>query len=355
MYRGVPAMTIGRPPALVFSPMALLLAGIDEAGYGPTLGPLCVGLAAFRLPDQPTPAAPNLWDLLASGVCREPGRGGSHDPAGRIAIADSKKLKLSNAVRTTHPLVHLERGVLSFLKVHCGSTPAQDSDLFDALGVASAWHPCYQGAPRALPVAGTGGEIAIASNLLARALVRAEIATQALACDVTPEPLFNECVRESGSKAGTVALAMGRHLRRVWALTAPEDRVGIACDRLGGRADYSDLLREALPGVDVSTLEESATRSRYVLTGSDGRRGGIAFLTEGEDAHLPIALASMIAKYTRELLMARFNDFWSACHHQLEGKPLKPTAGYALDARRWLDEVGRTMSDADRGSLVRIA
>lgn len=335
--------------------MALLLAGIDEAGYGPTLGPLCVGLAVFRLPDQPAATAPNLWDLLSAGVCKEPGRGGSHDPMGRIAVADSKKLKLSNTVRTTHPLVHLERGVMSFLKLLSDAIPPHDSALFDALGVASAWHPCYRGAPRPLPVAGTTGELAIASNLLARALSRTQVAIAALACDVTPEPLFNECVRESGSKARTVALAMGRHLRHAWSLSTPEDRVGIACDRLGGRADYSDLLREALPGVEVSTLEESATRSRYVLTGSDGRRGGIAFLTEGEDAHLPIALASMIAKYTRELLMARFNEFWSACHLQLEGKPLKPTAGYALDARRWLEDVGGTMSDADRSALVRIA
>ncbi|MCE7972914.1 MAG: hypothetical protein DYG92_01115 [Leptolyngbya sp. PLA1] len=335
--------------------MALVLAGIDEAGYGPTLGPLCVGFAAFRLPDRAGTSTPNLWDLLSAGVCREPGRGGSHDPKGRIAIGDSKKLKLSNAVRTTHPLVHLERGVMSFLRVHASFIPAHDGELFDALGVASAWHPCYQGAPRPLPVTGTAGEVAIAANLLARALLRAEVTVAGLACDVTPEPLFNACVRESGSKAQTVARAMGRHLRRVWALATPEDRVGIACDRLGGRADYSDLLREALPGVEVSTLEESATRSRYVLAGADGRRGGIAFLTEGEDAHMPIALASMIAKYTRELLMARFNEFWSACHLQLEGKPLKPTAGYALDARRWLDEVGRTMSDADRSMLVRIA
>jgi ribonuclease HII len=87
----------------------------------------------------------------------------------------------------------------------------------------------------------------------------------------------------------------------------------------------------------------------------EGRRMGVAFLTEGENAHLPVALASMTAKLTRELLMRRFNAYWSERHRALGGVELRPTAGYALDARRWLRDVGESMPDDDREVLVRIA
>jgi hypothetical protein len=43
-----------------------------------------------------------------------------------------------------------------------------------------------------------------------------------------------------------------------------------------------------------------------------------------------VALASMTAKYVRELAMHAFNAFWSS---RLPG--LRPTAGYPTDALRW--------------------
>ena len=67
----------------------LVYAGIDEAGYGPMLGPLCIGAATFILPDaDPADGAPDLWDLLSEAVCRK-----VSDKKKRIAINDSKVLK----------------------------------------------------------------------------------------------------------------------------------------------------------------------------------------------------------------------------------------------------------------------
>jgi len=356
--------------------MATILAGIDEAGYGPLLGPLCVGLTVLRVnaespSDEVAPKAPDLWKLLSTGVCREPARGGANDPKGRIAVADSKLLKLANSVKTAHPLVHLERGVLAFAASLADAAPCpDDASLFSRLGAELRGHACYDRAPRPLPVASSAGGAAIAANILRAALLRAGVDVLALRCEVQSESAFNETVRETGSKAETTARAIGRHLRLVWerwGTQGPASRLGVVCDKLGGRDAYAPLLaRELSLGgslVEVETVEESALRSRYIVrgTGPDGvpRRAGIAFLCEGEKAHLPVALASMVAKLVRELAMLRFNDHWTQV---LGERPpgdaaaaLRPTAGYRNDAWRWLEDAAPLLTADDRARLVRIA
>ena len=76
----------------------------------------------------------------------------------------------------------------------------------------------------------------------------------------------------------------------------------------------------------------------------------VSFTTEAEAAHLPVALASMIAKYVRELLMLRMNRFFRG--HLPE---LKPTAGYYEDGRRFVRDIEPVIETlgVDRGSLVR--
>jgi ribonuclease HII len=57
------------------------------------------------------------------------------------------------------------------------------------------------------------------------------------------------------------------------------------------------------------------------------------FRTKAEEL-LPVALASMVAKYTREVLMHQFNHFWA---QHIPG--LKPTQGYPLDAKRFRNDI----------------
>lgn len=346
--------------------MAMILAGIDEAGYGPTLGPFCAGLSVFRAPDPADPGkTPDLWSLLKRGVCREAGRGGKTDRRGRVAVADSKELKLSNAVSTTHPLIHLERGVLAFLRLLSAerALPPDDSTLFETLGVAPDAPLCYRGGCSLLPVSMTVGEISLAAASVEAAAAGAGVELLAMRADVTWEPVYNNVVRERNNKADAPLGAMCRHLRQVWdrwAFTTDDrgepSRLGIACDRLGGRMQYAEVLSLMLPSARVEIVEETETRSRYVLSedGPRPKRAGIVFLTEGESAHLPVALASMIAKYVRELSMARFNAYWGARYRDARGGELKPTAGYSTDARRWLEDVGDVLTSADRRELVRV-
>ena len=59
----------------------------------------------------------------------------------------------------------------------------------------------------------------------------------------------------------------------------------------------------------------------------------ITFRARGE-AVLPTALASMTAKYHRELCMRAFNAYWC---DQIPG--LQATAGYPVDARRFKRDI----------------
>jgi ribonuclease HII len=303
-------------------------------------------MTLFRVRDwSPGDDAPDLWKLLRGAVCKKP-----NDTKKRIPIADSKSLKLANDTKTRHPLVHLERGVLAFLRGLTDQATAHDVTLFERLGAEMEPMPWYGGEATALPLGVTEGELAIAAARIAGECESAGVELLEMRCVMIPENAFNETVKRTGSKGETTAIAMGRHLR---ALLARRDFLAcdarIVCDQLGGRTQYEGLLSRELDGIAgavVSPLAESEARSRYSIA----ERAIIQFMPEAESAHLPVALASMIAKYTRELAMMRFNRYW--CGRVPE---LKPTAGYSTDARRWLNEMRDVLAPEERVAMVRIA
>lgn len=352
--------------------MPLIIAGIDEAGYGPLLGPLCVGMTAFRVDSwQPGDPAPNLWRLLNGAVCRK-----ANDKARRIAVDDSKKLKLPNdgaaddRPGAKHPLVHLERAVLAFLAATPGCPcprPATDLELFDVIGTSHEPHPWYGGEPRPIPCGITGPEVGIAANVLNRALASRGVTPVHMACRAVCESAFNREVERAGTKAAATALALAEHIRHAWDAWSDTDtedptlaaQLGprLICDRQGGRVSYRGLLSRIIPEATVSELEESERCSRYLLRteasgGAGCRAMTVTFMPEAEGAHLPVALASMLAKLTRELMMARFNAYWRALVPEI-----KPTAGYVQDGRRYLAdlEAAGVLTDELRHVMVRRA
>ena len=355
--------------------MALLLVGIDEAGYGPTLGPLCVASCTLRVePWAEGYPAPDLWDRLSDCVSRRP-----NDKRGRIAIEDSKKLKLPNDSTRSHPLKHLERGVLTFL-ASAGHRPRTDAELFARLGATLGSEPWYAGADIALPLGSTAAQLDIAANALAAGLrsvpsavgegdtsgsgaTPGGVSLVDLRCRVVCESEFNDAVRRWGTKAATTGLAIREHLRHAWTQHARIDgdlapALRVVCDRQGGRIEYAESLARWVPGSIVKPLEETPARSRYELVTSpdagvnaDGpRRMIVSFQPEAETACMAVALASMTAKLVRELAMARFNRYWQGLLPEL-----KPTAGYALDARRWLSDARPVLNAARRAAITRIA
>lgn len=336
----------------------LIYAGIDEAGYGPMLGPLCVATSVFAIEDaDAADGPPDLWSRLESVVTTGP-----RDAKRRIAVADSKRLKGSNQAKA-HPLRHLERGVLSFLGCRAGTTaphghapPASDDELFRLVGtglpttVSTPWYD----STTTTPVAHDADALSLDAARLHRGLDTAGVRMLDLRADVIDAGEFNRRLGEGTGKAAInldAAIRLVAEVRRQASRIAPDAVPRIVCDRQGGRAYYREWLQDCFPEATIRILGETETVSRYRLDDPAGAFV-IGFETGAEDRHLPVALASMTAKYLRELAMLRLNRFFR------EALPeVRPTAGYVQDGRRFLQEVRPVIEsqDLEPASLVRNA
>ncbi len=328
----------------------LIYAGIDEAGYGPRLGPLCVASTSFDVQGwSEGDAPPDLWKTLAGAV----GQTTRDAQRGLIAVNDSKALKLPNQTKTRHPLVHLETGVLGFLAL-LGLEPATDIELFEALGEC-ACRPAWHGEdPSPIPVAVSREELGIRVNRLRATCREQGVTLIEMRCVALDAMEFNRRLENLDGKAEVSFGCVAELLRRVWEASG-ERRPRVVIDRQGGRRFYEGKLEAAIEDARVDSRAESQETSFYSISGNETGAGparsmAIRFEVEADARHLPTALASMCAKYVRELHMARFNRHWSARLPEL-----KPTAGYGLDARRWLEDMRDELSAAERNALVRRA
>lgn len=240
-------------------------AGIDEAGYGPVLGPLVVTRCVFRLETtEPTAAPPSLWGVMRSAVCRK-----CQDKRGRITIGDSKLL-----YNPSRGLKNLERGVLSFLQASGRRVRNLDGLLhLTAYDESSRdpdgpWYGELRGGPE-LPLHADVEDISTCTGRLSRAACREGVRLEDVRSAVVFEDRFNSMVETSGSKSTCVWEFVAGHLRDIWNAHA-EDRPFVAVDRLGGRKDYRGLLVAALPWADVVLTGTRPGLSEYRL--SDGDR-----------------------------------------------------------------------------------
>ena len=311
-----------------------VVVGIDEAGYGPRVGPLVVSAVAFRVRDGVGDVA--LWDLLAPAAGR-PERG-----ADRIPIDDSKRLFSRSA-----GLGRLERTALAFAGA-AGFQPSTVRGLLGAMAILREdpdAYPWYRGWDAPLPRAVSREQPERDARRL-QALGAVEFLGARLAPVLTAE--FNRIVEAHGTKAAALFLRTADLLEWAWERWGREGLVVLA-DKHGGRNRYGLLLHQAFFGAHLETLEEGRRASRYHLT--DGHRAmTIGFYMDGDAHHLPVALASVFSKFVRELFMEGFNAYWT---RRVPG--LRPTAGYGVDARRFLEELARADALPAEPPLVRLA
>ncbi len=319
-----------------------ILVGIDEAGYGPILGPLTVSAAAFRLPDELL--GKPLWDILRRSVCKKVA--GS---AGRLAIHDSKKI---HRARKDYSL--LQRGVLgALMSQNDRETPRTLTDLLQTLDVGSNGrmerYPWY-GRAAEMPLRFDTDDLVMAAAALREDMQNAGMGLLGLRAVVLLEGEFNEMVGKARNKALVLFGLVSRHIDHAFGqYGARENNLQILVDRLGGRCHYREQLQRLYPSLELKILKESDKVSSYLLADKT-RQFKIHFLTKGDDAHLPIALASMTSKYLRELFMEVLNEwFVQKC------PGLKPTAGYYKDGQRFLQDMQeyKIVSDLPQHLLVR--
>ena len=301
----------------------MILVGIDEAGYGPLLGPLVVSAVAFDVPEALADAP--LWDSLSQSVARKVRQ---RDP--RLVITDSKKL-------SSRPdgMVRLERAALAALSLG-GAPPQSLVALLRQLAphVLAEVQRCrwYADADLPLPAASTRESVATAANALARDLRGAGISFLGAFSEPLTAAAYNRLVASTKNKAVVLFSRTVRLIQRV-ADAWPGRRLRVYADHQGGKQLYGNDLMRAFELPTLRILEETRERSAYAL---DTRPADctIEFIQKGEDHHLPIALASIFAKYQRELFMILLNRFFQA--HRPD---LKPTKGYYTDGKRFLEDI----------------
>lgn len=322
------------------------LIGTDEAGYGPRLGPLVVASTVWEIRDCGVnePVDVDLYKLLRHCVCRRVQRNTKTAPR-RLPIADSKAL-----YNPATGIGQLEQSVLVALRL-LGQSPRSWHEAWDALcphgpddDTLAPWHADFEAN---LPMAADVDAIDRMAARVQAGFERAGVRLLAVGGRAIFPEQFNQLLARYGNKSDALS-AVSLELLSEMMVPLSGARVSAVCDKHGGRDFYAPLVQHYFPEWLVEVRREGNDESRYSF-GPDAARTTICFRCRGERA-LPVALASMTAKYLRELAMRAFNDYWC---RQLPA--LRPTAGYARDAQRFKNEIAemQTALGIDDGLMWR--
>ena len=372
----------------------VFVVGTDEAGYGPNLGPLVVGASCWQIetdaafgdgflafgdppapdgakPDKKkkkksAPTGPTLFDLdtdrddpdatrrlierLNAGLAP------IADRKGIFPLVDSKKL-----YGASKSLAALERSfLLAAALIDANAlTGASFRSVLQSVaresenGPAPPWENGFDVTLPLDPKTGAADCLLEALPQIRKRLVAEKIDLVDISARRVQPGEFNALVDRLGLKSDLIANVTASTAVETVARTRGAEKEPVyvvLCNKLGGRDRYAPMLAERFPGAELRVLKESREASVYRLVAEAGKdRTGTAlafqapvklefhFTAKGE-SNAPTALASICAKYLRELSMKAFNGYW----RDAVGPELAPTAGYPVDALRFRADVDAT-------------
>ncbi|MFW5444558.1 MAG: hypothetical protein ACKE51_09675 [Methylococcaceae bacterium] len=241
-----------------------------------------------------------------------------------LLVGDSKKV-FSQAAG----LGRLERHVLAATALVLGDVPATfgawleailiDKSILDDLTHAP-WYKGFYDMP--LPMAAVREDIESLHKTLSHSIKELPVKLSKISLNLLTEPKLNQHIDKYENKARACREALDPLFIK------HGDGNRLTVDRQGGRCFYYDWLIEVYPQKPLMIRKEEKDLSVYAM-GNDGE--SIQFPVKADATYLEVALASMVAKYTRECLMHCFNDYW-----QKKIPDLRRTAGYPQDAKRFL-------------------
>ncbi len=303
------------------------LIATDEAGYGPKLGPLVVVGSLWKVSTKTADPFAVLRQIKFV--------------AGRkIAVGDSKKIFKPGVVGG---LVSLRFVAWTALRC-CGYNDPSLRRALESIAakdieaIASApWLANFDDILNLVSDALVCDELASTWSQGYERLVdvRSRILTAKqfnAACNVA----YNKSDLLSATTLGIVDELVGLlHARD----QSTRQFIDVFCDRHGGRRFYAAVLQHTFADSLLTVESETATESVYRLT-SEGRVMRVRFTVKG-DSFAPVALSSMIAKFLRECAMRSLNEYFSA--KIPSPSPLRPSAGYPVDADRFLAEIAEVI------------
>lgn len=324
--------------------MAILM-GIDEAGYGPLLGPMVVSAVALNIPESHLRA--DLWHVLSAAVSAQ-----KKDLAGRLLITDSKK-----AYTRSSGVKHLRRTVLSSL--HAWSKGQTNiTTVYDMLSTIcpdiierAAAYPWYQNL-NTFQLDHDPADVEIASSVFRKKMAENGISISRIQSRCLDVDLYNSRVEQVKNKSRVLFTELCSLILEAFEqLPADSEPMHVVVDRQGGRIKYQRELMRMFNGFSLSVIRQDEKMSSYELTRS-GKTMWIHFCLKADTKYLTVSLASMVSKYLREVMMESLNDYF--CRFSQD---LKPTAGYWQDGKRFIADLGKLTPDLtyDPKQLIRIS
>lgn len=275
----------------------MLVVGVDENGLGPLLGP-----------------------LVTTGVCVELGR----YQAGRMAtLARALGIDDSKETAAFGRMAGAEGLALAVLGQLRGRVPTHVDELLEDLLLDApptlrgrcpdASRPQCWSVPLALPC--FGGDVAEGQRTLqtlAKRGIHVRRAKSAVACT----RLLNDRLALGQSRVELDLELMERLVLDAHAALSAE--LLAICGMVGGIRNYQQKLRH----IPRERVTERRGRGGALVFDVE-RVGQMRFEIDADQNHFPVALASMIGKYLRELWMSRHNRFYQA-----EDDSLADVSGY---------------------------